>query len=85
MFRWFRKKKAEILNVDPKTLGAGEMAQYAMKVGCPVCNAFPMQLVMGPGSGNGENAFCEECNSRFTMYPLPGHPMMSLVTEREER
>lgn len=78
MFDWLRNQK-----LDPRTLGAPAMAQYAMKKGCPVCKTHPMQLLPGPGSGNGENVFCENCGSRFTMYPLPGCPMMSLVNERE--
>ncbi len=71
------------VSVNPKELEPGDMAQFAMKKGCPVCLVHPMKLIMGPGSGNGENVFCKGCGSRFTMYPLPGHPMMSLVTERE--
>ena len=78
------KKALEKRKVDPRTLSGNDMAQYAMKKGCPVCRVFPMELVMGPGSGNGENAWCKSCGSRFTMYPLPGHPMMSLVSEREK-
>lgn len=67
----------------PLTLDPHEMAKYAMKKGCPVCREHPMQLLEGPGGHGGQNVFCLGCGSRFTMYPLPGHPMMELVNTRE--
>ena len=61
MFDWLRKQ-----NLDPRTLDAPAMAQYAMKKGCPVCKTHPMQLLPAPGSGNGEMYF-----ARIVVLVLP--------------